>query len=79
VVLIGYSTGLEGILARLDEATLKGIAQAVGNNTEGLVQELARRRLIRPLVTQAISAFQCQRKGDRGALMPGSDMKRIAI
>jgi hypothetical protein len=52
VVLIGYSTGLEGILARLDEATLKGIAQAVGNNTEGLVQELARRRLIRPLVTQ---------------------------
>ena len=52
VVLIGYPTGLEGILARLDEATLKGIAQAVGNNTEGLVQELARRKLIRPLVTQ---------------------------
>ena len=52
VVLIGYPTGLEGILARVDEATLKGIAQAVGNNTEGLVQELARRKLIRPLVTQ---------------------------
>jgi DNA-binding response OmpR family regulator len=52
VVLIGYPTGLEGILARLDEPTIKGIAQAVGDNTEGLVQELARRKLIRPLVTQ---------------------------
>jgi S1-C subfamily serine protease len=52
VVLIGYPTGVEGILARLDEPTLKRIAQAVGNNMEGLVQELARRKLIRPLVTQ---------------------------
>jgi DNA-binding response OmpR family regulator len=52
VVLIGYPTGVEGILARLDEPTLKRIAQAVGNDTEGLVQELARRKLIRPLVTQ---------------------------
>jgi S1-C subfamily serine protease len=52
VVLIGYPTGVEGILARLDEPTLKQIAQAVGDNTEGLVQELARRKLIRPLVTQ---------------------------
>ena len=52
VVLIGYPTGVEGILARVDEPTLKGIAQAVGNDTEALVQELARRKLIRPLVTQ---------------------------
>jgi DNA-binding response OmpR family regulator len=52
VVLIGYPTGVEGILARIDEPTLKQIAQAVGNNTEGLVQELGRRKLIRPLVTQ---------------------------
>ena len=52
IVLIGYPTGVEGILARIDEPTLKRIAQAVGNNTEGLVQELARRKLIRPLVTQ---------------------------
>jgi DNA-binding response OmpR family regulator/S1-C subfamily serine protease len=52
VVLIGYPTGVEGILARLDEPTLKRIAQTAGNNTEGLVQELARRKLIRPLVTQ---------------------------
>jgi DNA-binding response OmpR family regulator len=52
IVLIGYPTGVEGILARIDEPTLKQIAQAVGDNTEKLVQELARRRLIRPLVTQ---------------------------
>jgi S1-C subfamily serine protease len=52
VVLIGYPTGVEGILARIDERTLKQIAQTVGNDTEGLVQELGRRKLIRPLVTQ---------------------------
>jgi DNA-binding response OmpR family regulator len=52
VVLIGYPTGVEGILARIEEPALKRIAQTVGNDTEGLVQELARRKLIRPLVTQ---------------------------
>jgi DNA-binding response OmpR family regulator len=52
VVLIGYPTGVEGILARIDEGALKSIAQLVGNDTEGLVQELGRRKLIRPLVTQ---------------------------
>ena len=52
IVLIGYPTGVEGIIARIDETTLKHIAQAAGNDTEGLVQELARRKLIRPLVTQ---------------------------
>jgi DNA-binding response OmpR family regulator/S1-C subfamily serine protease len=52
VVLIGYPTGVTGILARLDEPTLKRISQAVGDDTQGLVQELGRRKLIRPLVTQ---------------------------
>ena len=52
VVLIGYPTGVEGILARIDEPTLKQIARAAGSSTEGLVQELARRKLVRPLVTQ---------------------------
>ncbi|HWW51439.1 MAG TPA: trypsin-like peptidase domain-containing protein [Verrucomicrobiae bacterium] len=52
VVLIGYPTGVEGILARIDEPTLKRIAQEAGNNPEGVVQALARRKLIRPLVTQ---------------------------
>lgn len=52
VVLIGYPTAVEAILARIDDPTLKRIAQAVGNNTQDLVEELARRKLIRPLVTQ---------------------------
>jgi DNA-binding response OmpR family regulator len=52
VVLIGYPTAIEGILARVDEPTLKRIAQAAGNNTQDLGEELARRKLIRPLVTQ---------------------------
>jgi DNA-binding response OmpR family regulator len=52
IVLIGYPTGIEGILARIDEATLKRIAQSAGNDTEDLVKELSRRKLIRPLVTQ---------------------------
>jgi serine protease Do len=52
VLLIGYPTGIEGILARVDEPTLKRIAQVAGNDAQGLVQELARRKLIRPLVTQ---------------------------
>jgi DNA-binding response OmpR family regulator/S1-C subfamily serine protease len=52
VVLIGYPTGVEGILARIDEPTLKQIALVVGNDMKGLVQELAHRKLIRPLVTQ---------------------------
>jgi serine protease Do len=52
IVLIGYPTGVEGILARIDEPTLKQIAATAGNDTEKLVAELARRKLIRPLVTQ---------------------------
>ncbi|MEJ0037851.1 MAG: trypsin-like peptidase domain-containing protein [Gammaproteobacteria bacterium] len=52
VVLIGYPAGVEGILARLDEPTLKRITQTVGDSMEGLVLELGRRKLIRPLVTQ---------------------------
>jgi DNA-binding response OmpR family regulator len=52
VVLIGYPAGVDGILARIDEPTLKRIALVTGNNTQGLVRELARRKLIHPLVTQ---------------------------
>lgn len=52
IVLIGYPTAVEAILARIDEATLNEIAQVAGHSTEDLVQELARRKLIRPLATQ---------------------------
>ena len=52
IVLMGYPTAIDGILARIDEATLKEITQASAHSTEDLVQELARRQLIRPLATQ---------------------------
>jgi DNA-binding response OmpR family regulator len=52
IVLIGYPTGIDAILARIDESAVKQIAQASGQRTEDLVQELSRRKLIRPLVTQ---------------------------
>lgn len=50
-MLMGYPTAIEGILARIDDATLKEIAQG-GREPEDIVQELARRKLIRPLATQ---------------------------
>ena len=52
IVLMGYPTAIEGILARIDESTLKEITEASAHGTEDLVQELARRKLIRPLATQ---------------------------
>ena len=52
IVLMGYPTAVEGILARIDESTLKEIAEASSHGTEDLVRELARRKLIRPLATQ---------------------------
>ena len=52
IVLMGYPTAVDAILARIDDATLKEITQASSHGTEDLVQELARRKLIRPLATQ---------------------------
>jgi DNA-binding response OmpR family regulator len=52
VVLIGYPTGIEGIVARLDEPILKQVAESAGGRTEDIVVELGKRRLIRPLATQ---------------------------
>ncbi len=52
VVLMGYATGLDAILARTDEATVKTIVETANGNPRAIMSELARRRLIRPLVTQ---------------------------
>src|SRR5262249_24243164 len=37
VVLIGYPTGIESIVARLDDATLKQVAESAGGRTEDVV------------------------------------------
>ena len=52
VVLLGYPTGLDAILARTGEETLRSIATATKGDPKQVMEELARRHLIRPVVTQ---------------------------
>jgi DNA-binding response OmpR family regulator len=52
VVLLGYPTGLDAILARTGEETLQSIATTTKGDPKEVVEELARRHLIRPVVTQ---------------------------
>ena len=52
VILLGYPTGLDALLARLDEGVVDSIVAAVGTDVEKFSEELARRRMIRPLATQ---------------------------
>ena len=52
VVLLGFPTGLDAILARTGEETLRSIATASKGDPKQVVEELARRHLIRPVVTQ---------------------------
>jgi len=52
VVLLGYPTGVDAILARSGEETIRSIATATKGEPKAVVEELARRHLIRPVVTQ---------------------------
>jgi S1-C subfamily serine protease len=52
ILLMGYPAGLDGPLARADQATISEILQRAGEDTDNLAQELANRKLIRPLTTQ---------------------------
>ena len=52
VVLLGYPTGLDAILARTGEETLRSIATATKGDPKEMMEELARQHLIRPVVTQ---------------------------
>jgi DNA-binding response OmpR family regulator/S1-C subfamily serine protease len=52
VVLMGYATGLAAILARADEATVDKIADSSGGDVSQMLDELAGRNLIHPIVTQ---------------------------
>ena len=60
IVLLGYPTGLQALLARLDETLLENVMTTAGTDTENISRELARRGLIRPLATQ----------GHLGAILP---------
>jgi DNA-binding response OmpR family regulator/S1-C subfamily serine protease len=52
IVLMGYATGLAGILARTDEDTAQQILAHSGGDVSQILSELARRGLIHPIITQ---------------------------
>jgi len=52
IVVMGYATGLAAILARTDEDTAQQILNRSGNDVSQVLDALARRNLIRPLITQ---------------------------
>jgi serine protease Do len=52
VVLLGYPTALDAILARTGADTLQSIATASKGDPKRVMEELARRNLIRPITTQ---------------------------
>ena len=52
IVLMGYATGLAAILARTDEETAQQILSHGSGDVAQILDELARRSLIRPLITQ---------------------------
>jgi DNA-binding response OmpR family regulator/S1-C subfamily serine protease len=52
VVLLGYPTALDAILARAGAETLQSIATASKGDPKQVMEELARRHLIRPVTTQ---------------------------
>jgi serine protease Do len=52
VLLMGYPTGIDAVLARADEATVKEISSSSHQELTNVLAELARRSLIRPVITQ---------------------------
>lgn len=52
LISLGYATGINAILARAGEQAVNEIAKATGGDPKKVVDELVRRKLIRPLVTQ---------------------------
>ena len=52
IVLLGYPTALDAILARAGAETLQSIAAASKGDPKQVMEELARRNLIRPVTTQ---------------------------
>jgi serine protease Do len=52
VVLMGYPTGIDAILARADNSTIREIAAASHGNLNEVLSELAQKRLIYPVITQ---------------------------
>jgi DNA-binding response OmpR family regulator len=52
LISFGYATGIDAILARAGDDTVKEIVKISGGDPKLILEELAKRKLIRPLVTQ---------------------------
>jgi S1-C subfamily serine protease len=52
LISLGYPTGLSAILARASDDAVQDIVKVTGGDPKGVIDELARRKLIRPTVTQ---------------------------
>ena len=52
MISLGYATGIDAILARAGDDTVKQIVNVTGGDAKRILDELASRHLIRPLVTQ---------------------------
>jgi DNA-binding response OmpR family regulator/S1-C subfamily serine protease len=52
LISVGYATGLDAILARAGDETVKQIVKVSAGEPKLILAELAKRKLIRPLVTQ---------------------------
>jgi len=52
VISLGYATGVSAILARAGDEAVDDIVKVTGGDPSKVVDELLRRKLIRPLVTQ---------------------------
>ena len=52
LISVGYATGLDAILARAGDETVQQIVKASAGDPKLVLIELAKRQLIRPLVTQ---------------------------
>jgi serine protease Do len=52
VVLVGYPTGLEALLAKAEASVVRQIIDSAGTNPERVVEALGRKGLIRPSTTQ---------------------------
>jgi DNA-binding response OmpR family regulator/S1-C subfamily serine protease len=52
LISLGYATGIDAMLARAGEEAVEEIVKASGGDPDRVVNELVRRKLIRPLITQ---------------------------
>ena len=52
LISLGYATGLSAILARAGEDAVNEIVKTAAGDPKRIVEELVRRKLIRPLITQ---------------------------